>query len=181
MDPTSGISAAEWLARVDEKGLRQVLREFGEERFAGRIAKAIVARRVERPILRTQDLADIVRKAVPARQSRIDAATKTFQALRIQVNEELAQLEKALAASVDILRRGGRLCVISFHSLEDRRVKRFMRKESKVAEVWRGLPSIPADQRPPLRLVGKVVRPSADEIAANPRARSARLRIAERL
>jgi 16S rRNA (cytosine1402-N4)-methyltransferase len=181
MDPTSGISAAEWLARVDEKGLRQVLREFGEERAAGRIAKAIVARRVERPILRTQDLADIVRKAVPARQSRIDVATKTFQALRIQVNEELAQLEKALAASVDILRRGGRLCVISFHSLEDRRVKRFMRNASKVAEVWRGLPSIPADQRPPLRLVGKVVRPSADEIAANPRARSARLRIAERL
>jgi 16S rRNA (cytosine1402-N4)-methyltransferase len=181
MDPTSGISAAEWLARVDEKGLRQVLREFGEERFAGRIAKAIVARRAERPILRTQDLAEIVRKAVPARPSRIDAATKTFQALRIQVNDELAQLEQGLAASIDLLRRGGRLSVISFHSLEDRRVKRFMRNASKVPEAWRGLPSIPADQRPPLRLVGKAVAPGAGEIAANPRARSARLRTAERL
>ncbi len=181
MDPTSGTSAAEWLARVDEKGLKKVLREFGEERFAGRIAKAIVVRRAERPILRTQDLADIVEKAAPARQSRIHPATKTFQAIRIHVNQELPQLEKALAASIDILRRGGRLCAISFHSLEDRRVKRFMRNASKVPEAWRGLPSIPRDQRPPLKLVGKAVTATPEEIAANPRARSARLRIAERL
>lgn len=181
MDPTSGPSASEWLARVDEKGLKKVLREFGEERFAGRIAKAIVARRAERPILRTQDLADIVEKAAPVRKSRIHPATKTFQAIRIHVNQELPQLEKALAASIDILRRGGRLCVISFHSLEDRRVKRFMRSASKVPEAWRGLPSIPGDQRPPLKLVGKAVTATPEEIAANPRARSARLRIAERL
>lgn len=180
MDPTSGISAAEWLASVDAKGLKKVLFEYGEERFAGRIAKAIVARRADLPIRRTGDLADIVAKAVPSRAARKHPATKTFQAIRIQVNEELAQLEAALAASIDILRRGGRLCVISFHSLEDRRVKRFMRNASRVSEAWRGLPSIPRDQQPPLKVIGKAVSATAAEIAANVRARSARLRIAER-
>lgn len=181
MDPTSGISAAEWLASVDEKGLKQVLFRFGEERYAGRIAKAILARRAEQPIRRTAELAEIVASAVPARGQRKHPATKTFQAVRIHVNHELEQLDQALAASVDVLRRHGRLCVISFHSLEDRRVKRFMRNASREAEAWRGMPSVPEEARPPLAIVGKAVQPAPEEAAGNPRARSARLRVAERL
>jgi 16S rRNA (cytosine1402-N4)-methyltransferase len=180
MDPTSGISAAEWLAAVDEKELKQVLSRYGEERFAGRIAKAIVARRAAEPIRRTLDLAEIVAGAVPSRPQRTHPATRTFQALRIQVNQELEQLQQALAASMDVLRRHGRLCVISFHSLEDRLVKRFMRNASREPEAWRGMPSIPDELRPKLMVIGKAVAASAEEIAANVRARSAHLRVAER-
>lgn len=181
MDPTSGISAAEWLARVDEKELKQVLSRFGEERFAGRIARAIVTRRMQAPIRRTRELADIVAGAVPAGPRRTHPATKTFQAIRIQVNGELEQLDAALAASIDVLRPGGRLCVISFHSLEDRRVKRFMRNAAKEPEAWRGMPSIPAELKPPLAVIGKAITASEAEVAANVRARSARLRVAERV
>ncbi len=181
MDPTTGISAAEWLADVDEKELKQVLSRYGEERFAGRIARAIVARREQSPIRRTRELADVVAAAVPRAPRKIHPATKTFQAIRIRVNEELEQLDAALAASLDVLAPGGRLCVISFHSLEDRRVKRFMRNASKEPEAWRGMPSIPEDQRPPLAVIGKAIKASEEEIAANARARSARLRVAERL
>jgi 16S rRNA (cytosine1402-N4)-methyltransferase len=181
MDPTAGASASAWLAKVGEKELKQVLFRFGEERFAGRIAKAIVAARAEKPVRRTRELAAIVATAVPARGPGKHPATKTFQAIRIYLNDELRQLEQALDASAELLAPGGRLCVISFHSLEDRRVKRFMRNASREPEAYRGLPSIPQDQLPPFRLVGKMQTANEDEVLANPRARSARLRIAERV
>jgi 16S rRNA (cytosine1402-N4)-methyltransferase len=181
MDPTTGTSASAWLAKVGEKELKQVLFRFGEERFAGRIAKAIVAARAEKPVRRTRELAAIVATAVPARGPGKHPATKTFQAIRIYLNDELRQLEQALDASAELLAPGGRLCVISFHSLEDRRVKRFMRNASREPEAYRGLPSIPQDQLPPFRLVGKMQTANEDEVLANPRARSARLRIAERV
>jgi 16S rRNA (cytosine1402-N4)-methyltransferase len=181
MDPTSGISAAEWLQDVDEKDLKKVLAKFGEERFAARIARAIVAARETKSITTTTELADIVKAAVPSRGQRKHPATKTFQAIRIFINRELEQLEQALEASLDLLRPGGRLCVISFHSLEDRRVKRFMRNASQVPGQYRGLPDVPQEFRPRLKLIGKAVKPSGSEIAANVRARSARLRVAERL
>ncbi len=181
MDPTSGTSAAEWLEQVDEKDLKKVLSQLGEERFAGRIARAIVATRVLTPISTTRQLADIVKAVVPSRGQRKNPATKTFQAIRIFVNEELEQLQKALADSLDLLRPGGRLCVISFHSLEDRRVKRFIRDAAQEPAQFRGLPNIPEEFHPRLKSIGKVVSASEQEIAANVRARSARLRIAERL
>ena len=181
MDPGSGQSAAEWLAQVDEKGLKKVLAQLGEERFAGRIAKAIVNERELNPIRTTRQLADLVKAVVPARGQRRNPATKTFQAIRIFINRELEQLEQALAASLDVLAPGGRLCVISFHSLEDRRVKRFMRTASQEPAQFRGLPEIPEEFRPRLKVIGKAVMASEEEIAANVRARSARLRIAERL
>lgn len=181
MDPTSGVSAAEWLADVDEKELKQVLSRYGEERFAGRIARAIIARREQAPIRRTRELADIVEAAVPRGPRKTHPATKTFQAIRIRVNDELEQLDAALAASLAVLGPGGRLCVISFHSLEDRRVKRFMRNAAKEPEAWRGMPSIPEELRPPLAVIGKAVTASEAEIADNVRARSARLRVAERV
>jgi len=181
MDPTSGSSAADWLASVKERDLRKVLFEFGEERFAVRIARAIVAARALQPIRRTAELAKIVSEAVPSRGQKRHPATKTFQAIRIRVNDELQQLEQVLRASTDLLRPGGRLCVISFHSLEDRRVKRFMREASRVAAPWRGLPEIPEEHRPPFKLIGKMISATDEEIEMNVRSRSARLRVAERL
>jgi 16S rRNA (cytosine1402-N4)-methyltransferase len=181
MDPTTGSSAADWLANVKERELRKVLFEFGEERFAARIAKAIVAARALQPIRRTAELAKIVSEAVPSRGQRRHPATKTFQAIRIRINDELRQLEQALRVSTDLLRPGGRLCVISFHSLEDRRVKRFMREASREAAPYRGLPVIPEEHRPPFKLIGKMVSATDEEIEMNVRARSARLRVAERL
>jgi len=185
MDPTTGRSAAEWLGAVDEKALTQVLREYGEERFAARIARAIVAARRESPVTTTTELADIVSAVVPAGgkggRTKRHPATKTFQAIRIFINDELTELTRALEASIDLLRPGGRLCVISFHSLEDRAVKRFMRDRSREPEAYRGLPDVPAALRPALKLVGGAVTASEEEIAANTRARSARLRIAERI
>ncbi len=181
MDPGHGQSAAEWLNRVEERSLRKVLQQLGEERNASRIARAIVAARAIAPIRRTSELAEIVRSAVPARGQKKHPATKTFQAIRIFINDELAELEKALEASIDLLAPGGRLCVISFHSLEDRRVKRFMRNASREPEQYRGLPNIPQEFQPPFKLVGKAISPTDEEIAVNVRARSSRLRIAERL
>jgi 16S rRNA (cytosine1402-N4)-methyltransferase len=181
MDPSRGQSAADWLAGVEERSLKKVLQQLGEERNASRIARAIVAARALSPIRRTGELAEIVRAAVPARGQKKHPATKTFQAIRIFINDELAELEKALEASIDLLRPGGRLCVISFHSLEDRRVKRFMRNASKESEQYRGMPDVPVEHRPLLKLIGKAIGPTDAEIAANIRARSSRLRIAERL
>lgn len=181
MDPGQGISAAQWLASVDEKELRRTLQQLGEEKFAGRIARAIVAARKQAAIKTTGELANVVAAAVPARHGHKHPATKTFQAMRIRVNDELEQLDAALDASLPLLRRGGRLCVISFHSLEDRRVKRFMRKHSVEPEPYRGLPSVPEEYRPRLRLVGKAITASEQEISDNVRARSAHLRVAERL
>ena len=181
MDPDTGISAAEWIESVDEREIRKVLFELGEEKFAPRIAKAIVAARARASINRTTQLADIVRAAVPKGPQRKHPATRTFQAIRIFVNQELDQLERALDSSRSLLASGGRLCVISFHSLEDRRVKRFMRNASREPEHYRGMPNIPDEFRPPFKLIGKLVSANDDEILANVRARSARLRIAERV
>lgn len=181
MDPSRGISAAEWLEKVDEKELKKILAQLGEERFAARIARAIVTARAKTRIATTGQLADIVTSAVPSRGQRKHPATKTFQAIRMFINRELEELAAALEASLELLRPGGRLCVISFHSLEDRRVKRFMRHASQVPAQYRGLPDVPEEFRPRLKLVGKARHASEEEIAANVRARSARLRIAERL
>ena len=181
MDPASGTSAADWLATVDEKRLKKVLWKFGEESFATRIARAICRAREEQPITRTSQLADVVAEAVPRSRNKRHPATKTFQAIRIFINDELGELAAALDASLALLRPGGRLCVISFHSLEDRAVKRFMRQASQEPEQYRGLPDIPPQFRPKMKVVGKAQAPGADEIASNARARSARLRVAERL
>ena len=187
MDPDAGISAAEWLARVDEKELKRVLKTYGEERSAARIARAIVAARDEAPIETTVQLADIIAAAAPAHGQKRHPATKSFQAIRVFINGELDQLKSALEQSVNVLRKttalrsGGRLCVISFHSLEDRLVKRFIREASREPEQYRGMPSVPAEYRPKLKPIGRLIEATAAEIAANRRARSARLRVAERL
>jgi 16S rRNA (cytosine1402-N4)-methyltransferase len=181
MDPGKGDSAADWINVAEEKELKRVLFEYGEEKEAARIARAIVAARARQPIERTSQLAEVVSAATTGRAQRIHPATKTFQAVRIFINEELRQLEAALQASIDILRSGGRLCVMSFHSLEDRIVKRFMRSASRVAEPYRGLPDIPDEFRPHFRLIGGVIKADEREQATNPRSRSVRLRIAERL
>ena len=181
MDPETGISAADWLARVDEKELKRVLKTYGEERSAARIARAIVSARDEAPIETTVQLADIVAAAAPAHGQKRHPATKSFQAIRVFINGELDQLKSALEQSVNVLRRGGRLCVISFHSLEDRLVKRFIRESSRESEQYRGMPSVPPEYWPKLKPVGKLIEATAAEIAANRRARSARLRVAERL
>jgi 16S rRNA (cytosine1402-N4)-methyltransferase len=184
MDPDSGVSASDWLASVDEITLRRIISKLGEERHAARIARAVVAARKDAPIQRTSELASIVEAAVPVahgkHRSRKHPATKTFQAIRMSINGELEQLESALAQAVDVLRQGGRLCVISFHSLEDRMVKRFMRDSSREPEPYRGMPSIPEAYRPKLKIIGKALAATAEEIAVNRRARSARLRVAER-
>ena len=181
MDPHSGVSAADWLQSVAEVELRRVLKKFGEERHAGRIARAIVERRAAGRITTTGQLADTVLSVVPAHTRKKHPATKTFQAIRIFINGELEQIDTALKQSLEVLKTGGRLCVISFHSLEDRIVKRFMRDASRESEQYRGMPNVPAEFRPKLRLVGKPISASTAEIAANVRARSARLRVAERL
>lgn len=175
MDPGEGEPLGAWLARVSERELAGVIARFGEERHARRIAGAIVR---ARPLETTTDLAGVVERAARARGSAIHPATRTFQALRIHVNREIECLEAALPAAVDVLRPGGRLAVISFHSLEDRVAKRFLRTHSREAPGPRGLPSV---YRPRLRIVANRVRPSPEEVAVNPRARSAVLRVAERL
>lgn len=180
MDPESGKPASEWLATVGEQELKQVLRKFGEENNAPRIVRAIVHARNEAPISRTAQLARIVEEACPRRGQKIHPATKTFQAIRIAINGELEQLEAVLSQSVRVMKKGARLCVISFHSLEDRIVKRFMRDASREPEQYRGMPVIPEAFQPKLRLVGKRIGANDEEIALNRRARSAHLRIAER-
>lgn len=178
MDPTRGESAADFLARADERDIAQVIRDYGEERFAGSIAKAVVARREGgEPLLRTSELSALVARSVKTREPGQDPATRTFQALRIHVNGELQELEQGLSAALALLAPHGRLAVISFHSLEDRIVKTFMARESR-AEVDRRAPFAPV---PPSRLalLGRI-RPSQAEVADNPRARSAVLRVAER-
>ncbi len=181
MDPGSGPTAADWLAHATEQEIREVIRTYGEERFAKQIAAAIVAARARRPIGTTRELAALVAKAVPTREPHQDPATRTFQAIRIHVNQELEELSLALPQSVELLAPGGRLVVISFHSLEDRMVKRFLRDASRTDRLPARLPVRARDLPPPrLRLVGRAVRPCQAEIAANPRARSAIMRVAER-
>jgi 16S rRNA (cytosine1402-N4)-methyltransferase len=181
MDPESGPSAAEWLMQASEKDIGGVIRNYGEERFAKQIARAIVKARSQRPLQRTRELAEIVAKAVPTREPRQDPATRTFQAIRIFINQELEELEMTLPQCVACLKPGGRLVIISFHSLEDRMVKRFMVRLAK-PEVPKRLPLRDSEMpRGELRVVGKPVRPGEPEIEANPRARSAIMRTAERL
>jgi 16S rRNA (cytosine1402-N4)-methyltransferase len=181
MDPDAGESAAEFIARAGLDELTRVLREFGEERHAGRIARAILAAQGRAPLRSTRELAAVVAAAQPRREPGIDPATRTFQALRIQVNGELDELDAVLPQALAALRTGGRLAVISFHSLEDRRVKQFMARHSRPPEIPAGLAVREADRPlPPLRMVGKAVFAGATEVAANPRARSAVLRVAER-
>lgn len=180
MDTSRGQTAAQWLATADEAEIREVIRDYGEERFAKQIAKAIVAARQRGPVVTTGQLADIVGTAVRTREKNKDPATRTFQAVRIYLNQELAHLSLALPHIVELLTPGGRLAVISFHSLEDRIVKRFLRDAAR-ADVPLRLPLRESElPQPRLRLIGRPVRPSAEEIAANPRARSATLRVAER-
>jgi 16S rRNA (cytosine1402-N4)-methyltransferase len=182
MDTTQGETAAEWLARAEIRDITEVIRNYGEERFAFQIAKKVVAARLEQPIVTTGQFAALVRETVRTREPGQDPATRSFQALRIHINQELRQLEVALPQALDLLKPGGRLVVISFHSLEDRIVKNFMRNESVADDLPKGLP-LRADQlpKPKLRLIGKPVKPSAAEINVNPRARSAVMRVAEKL
>ncbi|NTV69223.1 MAG: 16S rRNA (cytosine(1402)-N(4))-methyltransferase RsmH [Azonexaceae bacterium] len=182
MDTTQGETAAEWLARAEIRDITEVIRNYGEERFAFQIAKKVVAARLEQPIVTTGQFAALVRETVRTREPGQDPATRSFQALRIHINQELRQLEVALPQALELLKPGGRLVVISFHSLEDRIVKNFMRNESVADDLPKGLP-LRADQlpKPKLRLLGKPVKPSAAEISANPRARSAVMRVAEKL
>jgi len=181
MDNESGQSAAQWLAKAGEREIADVIRGLGEERFARRIARAIVAARAEAPITRTAALAALVAEAVPTREPGKHPATRTFQAIRIHVNGELDALESALPQAVRLLAPGGRLCVISFHSLEDRIVKRFIRREEQGDPVYAGLPNVPVHARARLKRVGGAVMAGEAEVRANPRARSAVLRAAERL
>jgi 16S rRNA (cytosine1402-N4)-methyltransferase len=181
MDTTRGVSAAEWLATVPEQQLEKVIRDYGEERFAFQIAKAIVARRAIEPISGTRQLAGIVADAVKTREKGKDPATRTFQAIRIFVNQELEDLETGLNAAYAMLADGARMAVISFHSLEDRIVKQFLASKAKVAQPDRRLPIKAADlPQPQMKLIAKI-KPSAQEVADNPRARSAVLRVAERI
>ena len=181
MDPTRGEPVSAWLARAGIDEIRQVIATFGEERFARRVAQAIVARRSKGPLESTAELASLVAGAVRTREPGKHPATRTFQALRMFINDELGQLERGLLAAAEVLAPGGRLAVISFHSLEDRVVKRFMQRESQVNPALGKLPMIPAEARPRLKLIGRKARTSAAELARNPRARSALLRVAERL
>jgi 16S rRNA (cytosine1402-N4)-methyltransferase len=182
MDPTRGETAADWLARADEKDIAEVVRDYGEERFAVQIAKKIVAARGSERIAGTRQLAALVAQAVRSREPGQDPATRTFQALRIHVNGELEELSLILPLAFDALRSGGRLVVISFHSLEDRLVKRFMRERSTPVAPPKGVPVRAADLPPAVaRLVGRAVRPSQAETAGNARARSAVLRVLEKL
>ena len=180
MDPSRGTSAAEWLAAAEENQIKEVIRGYGEERFAKQIAAAIVAARRHAPIRTTRELADLVGTAVRTREPGQDPATRTFQALRIFVNRELEEVSLMLPQAIARLAPGGRLAVIAFHSLEDRIVKRFLQACARPA-LPRDLP-VRASEMPQalLTIVGKPVRPSAAEVAANPRARSAVLRVAER-
>lgn len=181
MDPGTGISARQWISAAKESELVQVFREFGEERYAKRIARAIVKQRRLTEISGTRQLAEIIARANPAWERGKDPATRCFQAIRIFINKELDDLQKGLSQAVDVLTTGGRLVVISFHSLEDRMVKRFIRDEARGDRYPAELPVTQQQLNPRLLRVGKAVRPTAQEIAANPRARSATMRVAEKL
>ena len=181
MDPASGEPVSAWLARAGESEIREVIATLGEERFARRIAANLVAARSNQPITRTLQLADLVARAVRTREPGKHPATRTFQALRMHVNDELGQLRRALAGALELLAVGGRLAVISFHSLEDRIVKQFIQAHATVDPVYAGLPLIPAQAQPRLMKVGGKIRAGAAELAANPRARSSVLRVAHKV
>ena len=181
MDPTRGEPVAAWLARASLDEMREVIATLGEERFARRVAQGIASARERAPITRTAQLAAIVAAAVRTREPGKHPATRTFQALRMFINDELGELEAGLAGAFEVLAPGGRLAVISFHSLEDRLVKRFMAQRSDIDPALARLPVIPPSAQPRMRLVGRKQRPGTAELERNPRARSALLRVAEKL
>ncbi|HIE56082.1 MAG TPA: 16S rRNA (cytosine(1402)-N(4))-methyltransferase RsmH, partial [Chromatiaceae bacterium] len=181
MNNTTGVSAARWLNEASEGEIADVLRKYGEERYARRIARAILARRREKPLRTTTELAELVAGSVPVREKHKHPATRTFQAVRIQVNRELEELRLGLQQALEVLAPGGRLVVISFHSLEDRIVKRFMRDHARGEVLPKGVPVRKAELvEGSLRLLGKAVRAGEDEVRNNPRARSAIMRVAEK-
>ncbi len=181
MDTTRGQTAAQWLAEAGEEEIREVIRDYGEERFNSQIARAIVQQRQERPILTTGQLAQLAAQAVRTRERGQDPATRTFQAIRIFINRELEEISAVLPQAAGYLKTGGRLAVIAFHSLEDRIVKQFIRRHSRPAPLPKWVMVRESERpEPPLRETGKAQRASAAETAANPRARSAVLRVAER-
>ena len=180
MDTRAGMTAAEWLATAPEADIADVIKTYGEERFAKRMASAIVKARAESPIIRTKQLATIVAEANPKWEPHKHPATRAFQAIRIFINRELEDLEIALDHTVDALSEGGRLVVISFHSLEDRIVKRFMRDQARGQQLPKHVPVIDSDTGKTPNLVGKALKPSTDEVQRNPRSRSAIMRVAER-
>jgi 16S rRNA (cytosine1402-N4)-methyltransferase len=181
MDTSSGETAAQWLSHADLEDIAGVLKEYGEERFARRIAAAIVAAREDAPIDTTGRLARVVSEAHPSWEKHKHPATRAFQAIRIKVNRELEDLQAFLSVALDLLRVGGRLVVISFHSLEDRLVKRYMRDLARGDSLPRGVPVTEAALNRRMRLVGKAVRASDEEVAGNVRARSAVMRVAEKI
>jgi 16S rRNA (cytosine1402-N4)-methyltransferase len=181
MDNTRGISAADWLASAELSEIAGVIKKFGEERFSKRIATGIVAARELAPITTTGQLAEIITAAVPVREKSKHPATRSFQAIRIYINGELEDLQQCLAQTLSVLAPGGRLVVVSFHSLEDRIVKRFMRDQARGDDFPPGLPVTQAQLHPRLKILGKAIRPSQQEVNRNPRSRSAVLRVAERL
>ncbi len=181
MDPGEGMTAAVWLNQADEKELAEVIRTLGEERFARQVARAIVQARAQRPLETTRQLAQIVATAVRTREAGQDPATRTFQAIRLHVNRELDELAAVLPQALRVLKSGGRLVVISFHSLEDRMVKRYFQAHARPPEIPRGMAVRESDRpAPQLRLVGRAQRASQAEVVRNPRSRSAILRVAER-
>ena len=180
MNPTRGVSAAEWLNEAPEREISRVFWEYGEERFARRIARSIVMTRQQQRLETTAQLAQLIEGVIGRREKNKHPATRCFQAIRIHINNELANLEEGLAASIRLLRPGGRLAVISFHSLEDRLVKRTLREAARPGVVRRNIPAHP-DFEPILKLVGKAIRPSEREFSVNPRSRSAVMRVAEKL
>lgn len=180
MDPSQGEPLSDWLARASVAEMTQVLKDYGEERYAARIARAIERERVQRPLTRTGALASLIERVVPGREPGKHPATRSFQALRIVINQELDELRACLAGVTDLLAVGGRLVVISFHSLEDRIVKRFIRDQARGPVLPKSVPVTAAASGASLRSLGSPQRPSDSEIAANPRARSAILRVAER-
>lgn len=180
MDPDAGVSAAEWLNEATEREMARVFWEYGEERLARRIARSIAMTRQQKRLETTEQLAQLIEGTVGRREQNKHPATRCFQAIRIHINNELAHLKEGLAAAIHWLRPGGRLVVISFHSLEDRLVKRTIREAVRPGVVRRNIPEHPA-QKPSLKAVGKAIRPSERELSANPRSRSAVMRIAEKL
>ncbi len=181
MDPESGQSAAQWLAQVEEYDLTTVLMKYGEEKFARRIAHAIVEERQKAPIVDTLQLANIIASAMPVKDKHKHPATRSFQAIRIYINRELEVLEKALEAALNVLAINGRLAVISFHSLEDRIVKRYFRDLSRGPKLPKDIPIMTKDLQQPYRQIGKAIKPGKHELEQNPRARSSVLRVLERV
>lgn len=183
MNPDAGISAAQFIAAAEEDEIARVFKEYGEERFAKRMARAVVQRRMQQPFERTADLAQVLTDANPAWEKGKNPATRAFQGLRIYINNELGDLERGLEAALDNLAVGGRLVVISFHSLEDRIVKQFMKRQAKgeADKLPRDLPIIPKAFEPRLKLLGKPIYAGEAELKANPRSRSAVMRVAEKL